>query len=110
MSARNLLEGTTPGTWTALESGDIWCGSDEHIVMPPGESAREIHANARLIAAAPDLAREVEALRKVAEAAVTFIAGEDAAIKLMEAQRIPLPDRLDSSALRAALSEWEASE
>jgi hypothetical protein len=43
----------TPGPWEATDRGDVLI--DGESMMIPGTSSAEIRANARLIAAAPDL-------------------------------------------------------
>jgi hypothetical protein len=43
----------TPGPWTITKTNDVVVGFD--FVMSPGKSSQEIRANAKLIAAAPDL-------------------------------------------------------
>jgi len=47
----------TPGPWRNNTNGTITCGADDfdHTIQSPGTSADEIEANAKLIAAAPDL-------------------------------------------------------
>jgi hypothetical protein len=77
LDAAKLLEGTTPGNWLAAGGPSSVVGwpivaspsgrSIAGITWRPGlpaELEAEIGANARLIAAAPDLARENIALRE----------------------------------------------
>ena len=58
----NLLKGTTPGPWQRdKDTGNIFVIKDDGL---HGVAMAVNHADARLIAAAPDLAREVEMLRE----------------------------------------------
>ena len=67
----NLLKGTTPGPWSVFSHFDsygIRVMADGHTVgwaaNAASERPGETIANSKLIAAAPDLAREVELLRE----------------------------------------------
>ncbi len=71
MTRRSLLEGTTPGPWK-VEPGApvfVWAGKGSRIVTMASAlydsllQFGEAEANARLIAAAPELAKENEELR-----------------------------------------------
>ena len=65
----NLLKGTTSGPWQRdKDTGNIFVVKDDGL---HGVAMAVNHADARLIAAAPDLAREVELLREIV-AAVEF--------------------------------------
>ncbi len=83
--ADDLLAGTTPGPWVvedplSFELSIVEAGKPTHewrfiasCSLPDGDddqtfTGREIYANARLIAAAPDLARENVELRAEREA------------------------------------------
>ena len=64
----------TPGPWHKRNVTEIWGGPDKHIAstknrsMDNGLISHEIDANARLIAAAPEMLEALKAARVVVEA------------------------------------------
>jgi hypothetical protein len=66
---KNLVEAATPGPWVQSMPDTTWvmAGSLHVATIPRASDGDWSPENARLIAAAPDLAREVIALREAAE-------------------------------------------
>jgi hypothetical protein len=97
----DILSGTTPGPWKVeQQAGDEWwfggrngcqwviyAGDktyNSHAVLGGEYGDTEAEANARLIAAAPELAAENERLRKACEAAFDFLGGVDDASEVRD--------------------------
>ncbi len=76
MADVDLLAGTTPGPWNVgsdIEANARFFCANRQITFGPFDTAEEVLANARLIAAAPDLARENVELRAEREALRTAL-------------------------------------
>lgn len=63
----------TPGPWRITYSGHV-CSENDLTLVAVAQHSRSIDANARLIAAAPEL---LEALRPFAETDLTVLNGSD---------------------------------
>lgn len=80
--ARGMLDGTTPGPWHAEDDGDVFDVSNERAILvatvesPETEYRAQDEADARLIAAAPDLAATVAG--EPERVAAAFRAGAEA--------------------------------
>lgn len=106
---QKLLAEATPGPWIHDEEDQGKYGVNYSILRKDNilyDVAEMVgyEADARLIAAAPDLAREVLALRKVAETASAMLNHPGWGTVVCT------DDRMwgDAEKIRAALSEWEA--
>lgn len=116
---KNLLAEATPGPWKASDCGE-WVEDARKFEIANTSSSvhdiQEIEANARLIALAPDLARQVIAL--TAENAALRAKAEKLAealpdmIDLAQCYLSIIPDRRGHNVEKvekaeAALTEWE---